>query len=100
MNKVYLVSEIQCFSTEVMQKRFWVFSSLDKALAFKNNLDALWIHDLLEGSEYDSLEEMEDNGEITIVHMGPLLFNFIGQYGEPEVEIQISTLSVDYAKEC
>ena len=100
MNKVYLVSEIQCFNTEIMQKRFWVFSTLEDAIVFKNNLDALWIHDLLEDSEYDTLEDMENNGEITIVHMGQLLFNFIGQYGEPEVEIQISTLNIDSAKKC
>ena len=88
---MYLVSEVQCHSEEVMDKRFKLFSNKEDAQKYFNELKELWIHDLCEYLDCSVFELESDAG---IYFNGYLLWNYISEDGTLEVEIELSELEV------
>ena len=86
---MYLVSEVQCHSEEVMDKRFKLFSNKEDAQKYFDELKELWIHDLCEDLDCSVFELELDAG---IYFDGSLLWNYISEDGTLEVEIELSEL--------
>ena len=58
MSKVYLVSYIQCWNDQAMDKQFQLFNTREDAIKYKNELKDAIIEDLLnyyEAKDYDDL---------------------------------------------
>ena len=51
MKKVYLVSHVQCWNDQAMDKSFQLFNTKEDAVAYKNELKAAIIADLIEWLE-------------------------------------------------
>ena len=88
---MYLVSEVQCHSEEVMDKRFKLFSNKEDAQKYFDELKELWIHDLCEDLDCSVFELELDAG--TYLNNSSL-WNYISVDGTLEVEIELTELEV------
>ena len=93
---MYLVSEVQCHSEEVMNKRFKLFSNKEDAQKYFDELKELWIHDLCEDLDC-SVFELESYAETYFAGTyfnNSSLWNYISEDGALEVEIELTELEV------
>ena len=90
-NKIYLVSEIQCYSDDVMQKRFKSFDTIEAALKYKDELVSLWKHDLCEYYDCTS-NELEDN--IDVIRNYELEWSFLSSDCTQEVSIEVTAVEL------
>jgi hypothetical protein len=88
---MYLISEIQCHSEEVMDKRFKLFSNENDARIHFNQLKEFWIHDLCEDLDC-SVFELEI--EAGTYYDTSSIWNYISEDGSLEVEIELTELEV------
>lgn len=91
-NKIYLVSEVQCFNDERMCKRFSSHKSKEDAIKQFEQLKSLWNHELCD--YYDCTnDELEEWIEITCDEW--YLFSWLSSDGCTEVEIEITELELE-----
>jgi hypothetical protein len=61
MKKVYLVSHVQCWNDQAMEKNFQLFNTKEDAVAYKNELKAAIIADLIEYYEARDEDDLFNN---------------------------------------
>lgn len=90
--KVYLVSKIYCYSDEVMNKDFEVFTDKDSALKYFEEVKESIIEDLIE------LEDVEDTDELFNIYEETYNYKSIWGYLSPdcttEFELEIHDLDL------
>ena len=93
--KVYLVSEVKCYSDQLMIKRFETFSTEEDAIEYKNWLKETWIAEYMD--HYDCEEdELEDWIEIT--YDMDCLWGTLSSDGTEELEIEVTELDLSSIK--
>lgn len=91
--KVYLVSHIQCWSDEAMDKRFQLFQTKEDAIQYKEELKTAIIEDLLEYYEARDEDDLFSNWcEETYDY--EWCWGYLNSDGTHEVEIEIDELDI------
>ena len=90
-NKIYLVSEIQCYCDDTMQKRFKAFSNIEEALEYKEQLVSLWDHELC---DYYDCTRNELKDYIEVIRDYELEWSFLSSDCAQEVSIEVTAVEL------
>lgn len=93
--KIYLVSEVKCYSDEPMIKRFETFTTEEDAIEYKNWLKEKWIAEYM---DYYNCEEDELEDWIEITSDMDCLWGTLNSDGTEELEIEVTELDLSSIK--
>lgn len=93
MSKVYLVSHIQCWNDQAMDKSFQLFNTKEDAIAYKNELKAAIIADLIEYYEAQNEDDLFNNWcEETYNY--ECCWGYLNSDSTHEVEVEVDELDI------
>ncbi len=93
MNKIYLVSHIQCWTDQAMEKSFQLFNTKEDAIQYKNELKAAIIADLMDYYEAENYDELFTRWcEETYDY--ECCWGYLNGDGTHEVEIEVDELDI------
>ena len=93
MDKVYLVSHIQCWNDEAMSKSFQLFNTKKDAVKYKNELKDSIIADLI---DYYGARDKDDlfNNWCEETYDYECCWGYLNSDGSHEVEIEVNELDI------
>ena len=93
MKKVYLVSHIQCWNDQAMDKSFQLFNTKEDAIAYKNELKTAIIADLIEYYEARDEDDLFSHWcEETYNY--ECCWGYLNSDSTHEVEIEVDELDI------
>ena len=93
MSKVYLVSHIQCWNDQAMDKQFQLFNTREDAIRYKNELKDAIIEDLLDYYEAKDYDDLFGNW-CEETHDYDFCWGYLDADGTHEVEIEVTELDI------
>lgn len=93
MDKLYLVSYIQCWSDQAMEKSFQLFSTKEDAIRYKNELKATIIADLMNYYDAEDQNDLFSNW-CEETHDYECCWGYLSDDGTHEVEIEVDELDI------
>jgi hypothetical protein len=96
--KVYLLSKVDCYTDESMQKEHLLFSTFEEACVYKEELVKAIKADLMEHYEVENEDELYDMIDITSDN--DWIWGYLNCDCTHEVEVEIEELDVMTFKKC
>ena len=94
MDKIYLVSYIQCWNDQAMEKNFQLFNTKEDAIKYKDELKATIIADLIDYYEVEDEDELFGGRWCEETYDYECCWGYLDSDYSHEVEIEVDELDI------